>query len=77
MVTRCKFDCVEVRKYKGWNGHEFFYGYKFQVVVGGKSPENDQFFASTPSGNLEISAVADDLFEPGKSYYLDISEAET
>lgn len=77
MTTRAKFDCVEKRQYKGWNGHEFFYGYKFQVVVGGKSAENEQFFASTPSGSVEISAVRDDLFEPGKSYYLDFTEAES
>jgi hypothetical protein len=75
MTTRVKFDCIEKRQYKGWNGHDFFYGYKFQVVVG-NSEEDKKFFGSTPSGNLEISAVADNLFEPGKAYYLDFTPAD-
>lgn len=53
----------------------FLYSYEFQAVTG-NSPENKQFFASTPGGNLSMSAVRDDLFEPGKSYYLDFTIAE-
>ena len=45
------------------------------IAVTGKSEENQKFFASTPSGNVEFSAVHADLFEPGKEYYFDISEA--
>ena len=70
--VRAKFHCTEQRKYQGWGGHPFFYGYKFQAVTGG-NPENDAFFASTPSGSLEIAAIGADLFEAGKDYYLDIT----
>ncbi len=75
MTIRCKFECVEVVKRKGWGGHEFLYAAKFQAVTG-KSSENEAFFAATPSGNLEVSTVKDDLFEVGKQYYLDITLAE-
>ena len=71
-TVRAKFTCTEQRKYKGWGGHEFFYGYKFQAVTGGNQ-ENEEFFASTPSGNMEIAAVGADLFIAGQDYYFDIT----
>lgn len=72
--VRCKFECVSVTKYKGWGGVEFMYSYKMQPVSSG-SPENKQFYASTPNGTFEIGAVRDDLFEAGKEYYFDITPA--
>lgn len=82
MNTRCKFQCTSAKKYKGWLGTKtpYLYEYEFMAVTGG-SPENDSFFASTPTGQLKFSAVADDgagfspRFEPGKEYYLYISDA--
>jgi hypothetical protein len=75
MTTRAKFQCVSVKKYASsvWdkNGQNyqtgFLYAYEFQAVTDG-SAENKSFFASTPTGNLSITAVRDDLFEPGKQY---------
>ena len=61
-------------KMQGWGGAKFLWSYHF-IAVTGKSEENQKFFASTPSGNVEFSAVHADLFEPGKEYYFDISEA--
>lgn len=46
--------------------------------VSGETPENKLFFDSTPSGKLEFASVnkaAIDQFTPGKSYYVDITEA--
>lgn len=76
MPVRAKFTCTSVRKYRGWGGTPpFLYEYEFQAVTG-TSEENKSFFASTPSGNLKMAAVREDLFEPGQDYYLDFAQAE-
>lgn len=72
--TRAKFTCSEISKRIGWNGNEFHYAAKFNVVTSG-SDENKEFFASTPSGTIEISTVKEDHFEVGKNYYVDFIEA--
>jgi hypothetical protein len=84
MATRAKFTCISVKKYantvwdkSGQNPQRgFVYAYEFQAVSDG-SQENKEFYASTPYGNITMQAVRDDLFEPGKSYYVDFSEAES
>jgi hypothetical protein len=73
-MTRCKFECVAIKKFKGWSGHAFLYEAEFNAVMD-NSPENKAFFAATPSGKLHVSTVVPDIFEVGKNYYLDISEA--
>lgn len=67
-----KFKCTEVAKTEGG-------GIRIQMtpVVGG-SPENDKFFKFTPYGKLEIGTINPNLegrFEPGKLYFVDITEA--
>ena len=47
---------------------------EFNAVYSG-SPENEKFFAATPAGSLKVSTIREGVFEPGKSYYLDITEA--
>lgn len=72
MKTRAKFGCVEVTK-TTWATK-----IKLQAVTGG-SKENDEFFGTTPSGTLEIAVKnpeVEKMFEPGKSYYLDIQEVK-
>lgn len=84
MQVRAKFTCNSVRKYKDtrWDNGQpksgFLYEYEFYPVTGNPhtSDENKSFFASTPSGSLKMSAVGDNLFEPGKEYYLDFTPAE-
>jgi hypothetical protein len=82
MATRCKFQCsgVTKRKTSTFNSetqkYEPGFGYDAEFfAVTGDSEENKKFFASTPSGSLKVSTYRDDVFEAGKSYYLDISEA--
>jgi hypothetical protein len=82
MNVRAKFSCTSVTKQMGgkYNPEGKYesgvvYDYKFSAVVGG-TDENKSFFASTPSGQISLSAVRDDLFEIGKEYYLDFSLAE-
>lgn len=76
--VRAKFTCISVTKYRhGWGGEQsspFHYNYKFQAVSSG-SEENKKFFAATPSGSVELSALSSELFEVGKEYYLDFSPA--
>lgn len=82
MNVRAKFSCTSVTKQMGgkYNSEGKYesgvvYDYKFSAVTGG-TDENKSFFASTPSGQISLSAVRDDLFEIGKEYYLDFSLAE-
>jgi hypothetical protein len=83
MYTRAKFRCYSVKKTHTtkWVDHNpvlgLLYDYEFNVVTGdGKDSENDKFFASTPSGKINLSSVRDDLFDPGKDYYIDFTPAD-
>ncbi len=75
MITRCKFICQEVTKSKAWGEFPFVYRAKFSVVTSG-SEENAKFFASTPSGQIDIATIRADHFEVGAAYYFDIEKAE-
>jgi hypothetical protein len=80
--TRCKFKCHGVTKRLSGRFNPttktsepvFVYDAEFYAVVG-DSPENEAFFEATPSGTVKIGTYREDRFEPGKSYYLDITEA--
>ncbi len=82
LTVRAKFQCTSVRKYQAHienpETHQwepgFGYEYEFMAVTSG-SEENKQFFASTPTGSLKMSAVRADLFVPGQNYYLDFTPA--
>lgn len=68
--TRAKFT-VQEKTETGWN-----YKYSMTPVVSG-SPENETFFKTTPAGviSLQVAKSVGDLFEVGKSYYVDFTEA--
>lgn len=79
MATRCKFVCANVKKMKHWNqptdgSIRFLYEAEFSGVTGG-SEENKKFYEATPSSNLKIGIYKEDVFEPGKEYFIDIVEA--
>ena len=77
MPVRCKFRCNEVTKMirQAYNQPSYFvYSYKFSNVYDDGNPENKQYFDATPFGSFEVGALKDDLFEPGREYYLDIIE---
>ena len=44
--------------------------------VAGDTEENKRFFASTPGGDIQLTTMREELFEPGKSYYLDFIPVE-
>lgn len=87
MTTRAKFRCVSVTKKQMnvWhpdskeNKSEFVYDAEFFVVTNQDShragDENAMYFSSTPTGKINIATMRDDLFEPGRSYYVDFNEA--
>jgi hypothetical protein len=57
-----------------WTQQKITFSFKFQVVTEG-SKENEEFFASTPAGTVEVSTVRNDTFQVGKEYYLDFTDA--
>lgn len=76
-MIRCKFRCSSVRKMSSRQGdgsYRLLYEAEFYAVSEG-SEENREFFAWTPSGSLKVGVYKEDVFEPGKEYYLDISLA--
>ena len=79
-MIRAKFICTSVLKtiehvnnlVTGKYEPKPVFRYKFQAVSSG-SEENKQFFASTPSGSIELAALREDLFELNQEYYIDFS----
>ena len=84
MATRAKFICngVTKRASNTWTpeGKPGPDGYVFDSTfypVTGDSGENKKFFASTPGGQLQLTTVREDHFVPGKTYYVDFTEANS
>lgn len=75
-TVRAKFNCISVTKTKGWSQQApFNYAVEFEVVTGGASEEDKQFFAATPSGRITMGVLNGEHFEPGRTYYVDFVEA--
>lgn len=67
-MTRAKFKCLSVKT------TEYSKEYEFAPVING-SPENDEFFKTTPSGKLVLNVNnAGVNFVVGLEYYLDFNE---
>lgn len=86
MSTRAKFKVSykEKRTVNMWSNAEQK-GIEMEVIdvfmypVVGSSEENNQFFASTPTGEIKLGIVNVDAangLEVGKSYYVDFTPAE-
>lgn len=72
MTVRCKMKCQS--KVENADGSARI---NLSAVYGG-SPENEKFFKYTPAGTLDFYGVnveANAQIEPGKEYYIDITEA--
>lgn len=71
---RAKFRVGSYTQYTG-AGRKF----ELSAVTDDGTPENQRYYTATPSGTLSITidnpAVVDFL-QPGKSYYLDFTEAD-
>ena len=73
MTVRAKFTVESVTEY-GYGGKKAV----LRAVYSGK-PEDNQFAKATPSGMVEITVdnpATRDFLKPGKSYYIDFSEAD-
>lgn len=71
---RAKFRCNSVQDF-GQGGETSALG----AVVDDGTPENERYHTATPSGSLTLSVSNPSVrgfFKPGKSYYLDFTEAE-
>lgn len=82
-ITRCKFVCNSITRTLSSKYNNETKSYTTapldtanMTVVSGDSAENKEFFASTPSGRLEVGLHAVGVFEVGKQYYIDITLAE-
>jgi hypothetical protein len=78
MAVRAKFRCTfETHKKWGPGEDNATRSYEFMAVYDQQTPEDQRFAKATPSGSLTIQVDNPDVsFEPGKSYYLDFTEAE-
>ncbi len=83
MDTIAKFTCNSVTKRASntWTpeGKAGPDGFVFDAVffpVTGGSDENKKFFASTPSGQIQVGTIREDHFVPGKTYYVEFREAD-
>lgn len=71
-MVRAKFECTLAENAGSKDGNSRF---GFLPVYSG-SEENDRFFASTPSGNIVLDVTNEAvIFEVGKKYYVDFTEA--
>lgn len=72
MTVRAKLKCQEKAQLA-----DGYFRLRFTAVAG-DSPENEKFFATTPSASLEFTLKSSDTagrFEPGKEYYADFTPA--
>ena len=76
-MVRAKCKVVSVTTKESWNKGELLMDVKLVPVHKG-SPENDAFYAATPSGEFNLSCARLDAaaqFEIGKEYYVDFTPA--
>lgn len=85
MITRAKFKVRSIERsianvivgtdangVKQWGNTEVHTVVMFPVV--GNSPENDMFYASTPSGEIKLTTIHANLFELNGEYYVDFTK---
>ncbi len=75
-TVRAKFVCNSITKeLSGKAENPFRYSYRFSAVYANGNEENRTFWEQTPAGSIELVGMKDDLFEVGKSYYIDFTLA--
>lgn len=71
-MTRCKFKVESVTEFEAGKSVRLY-------PVHNGSKENETFYKWTPGGELRLEILNSDVaeqFNPGKEFYIDISEAE-
>lgn len=77
MTIRAKFRVQSVTRQAGWGGAKECNIIKLHPVTSG-SEENKSFYASTPSGQIEMGVVhkeVSDQFDIGQEFYVDFTPA--
>jgi hypothetical protein len=78
MTVRAKFKVTAKTQREHWDNQKgAIHEIELRPVSGG-SPENDSFYASTPTGELKLQTVnheAGQQFELGGEYYVDFTPA--
>jgi len=78
MAVRAKFKVASVTLQPHWDiAKGLTHTIKLQPVTTG-SDENKAFYAATPSGQIELSILNDEIgkqFEIGSEYYIDFTKA--
>lgn len=76
-IARAKVKCTEKTESEwGTNAEpKRVFTYKFSFAGGHESEENKNFWAASPSGQLSLSAIREDLYVIGQWYYLDWTPA--
>jgi hypothetical protein len=77
MTVRCMFVCQGITKKLHWDKtkEKFVYEAEFSAISG-KDEESTKFFDATPYGSIKVGTFNQDLFEPGKAYYVDFIATE-
>ena len=78
MPVRAKFRCnAETRRKWGPDDQQTTRSYDFTAMYDPEAPEDQRYASATPSGSLTIQVDNPAVtFEPGKSYYLDVTPAD-
>lgn len=77
MTVRAKFTVDRIERSKGWNNIAEVQTIVLSPVTGG-SPENETFYAATPSGEIKlatVNAAAAKKFDLGAEFYVDFTPA--
>lgn len=79
MAVRAKFRCASIEDFGGNSKKVKLHAVYPTDAERAEQSENDRFNKATPSGEVWMTIdnpAASIQFEPGRSYYLDFSEAE-
>lgn len=77
MSVRAKFKVQSITRQAGWGGAKECNVVKLSPVSSG-SEENKVFYASTPSGSIELGVLVPEVssrFDIGQEFYVDFTPA--
>lgn len=77
-TVRAKFKVISITTQAHWQKDKGHIGTVKLQPVTGDSPENAQFYAATPSGQIELGTINKEAlaqFEIGREFYVDFTPA--
>lgn len=76
MTVRAKFVVQTITQSQGWGNNPRIWTVRLMPVSGAGAPENAAFYASTPSGSIDLSLVSEPVgkeFSIGQAFYVDFT----